>query len=148
MKVIEEKGGDKASADKFARSLLAKNPSRVKEFCGTFFVQNFWREPPEIWNLDLNSNPSSCYRGPEPPKWLGEGAEGFLASWWNGLPRVSSNNATPLCTNATGLWSTYTKTPFAPAPKHFEASGACRRHLASQGLNRVHTKGVMQQHAS
>ena len=65
-------------------------------------------------------NPHNC------PKWLREGAEGVLASWRKGLPRLScttttlfGTNATLFCTSATGLWSPYTKTPFAPSPNHF-----------------------------
>ena len=70
---------------------------------------------------------SACYRGPKPqkcPKWSGEGAKGVLTSWRDSLPRASTSatlicTSATSCTSATGLWSTCTKTPFAPSPNYF-----------------------------
>ena len=88
--------------------------------------------------------PSGCYRGRKPqncPKWLGAGAKGVLASWREGLPRVSCTRATLFCTSAT-LFRT-SATGLGPhTPKHllhpllttlgnFEVSGICSRHFAN-----------------
>ena len=62
---------------------------------------------------------SDCHRGPKPqahPKWLEEGAKRVLASWRNGLPRVSCTIASLSCTNAAHI---HQKTPFAPSPNQF-----------------------------
>ena len=66
------------------------------------------------------ATPSACYRRPKPqnwPKWLGEGAKGVLAIWRKASPKSLFHQCNGVfCTSATGSWSTYTKTPFAPSP--------------------------------
>ena len=112
-------GGKKREEETSQRKPLPKGvlepPLHLVHFLPLGLSTALW----PLLNKDLvwAPKPQNC------PKWLGEGAKGLLASWRNGLPRVSCTNATLFCTSATLFCTSHTHTPMdllhPPSPSHF-----------------------------